>query len=317
MVQKFTKNEVKKREIFILLSVIVFLAFGYIAGNLRWITDFQLILDLFAGIFAFFIGLLALLRFITKKNSFNFLLLGIGFFTVSLLDVLHILISLDVFSDLFVIKNSDIFPSSIVFSRVFLSFIFFLSWIFAREEHREKNINERFVFLGIFFLFSIFVILVSVFSNIFSGYDEYIFAIVMQIIALGVYILTLVGYIRSKGMYYRNFEFWLVFSLTFAVLSQIFFLPFLNIEYYLMLNLSTLAKFLSYLVLLYGFLYSIYEIYKSEEEVQKELLRKNLVLSETKKKVEEAYLILRKEKWEMSKEKVAADDILRDILKKK
>jgi len=317
MIQKFTKNDVRKREIVILFSVIVFLVFGYVAGNLKWMTDFQLIVDLFAGIFAFFIGSLSLLRFVTKKNSFNFLLLAIGFFTISALDVLHILISLDVFYDLFTIRNDAIFPSSVVLSRVFLALIFFLSWMFAKEEHKEKNINERFVFLGIFFVFSIFVILLSISSSIFSVYKEYMFAIVMQMIALGVYVLTLIGYLKSGGMYYRNFEFCLITSLTFAILSQIFFLPFLNIEYYLMLNLSTLAKFLSYLVLLYGFIYSIYEIYKSEEEAQKELLRKNQILLETKKKVEEAYLILREEKWELSKGKVSVDDILKDILKKK
>jgi len=121
MIQKFTKNDVRKKEVFILLSVIVFLVFGYVAGNLKWITDFQLIVDLLAGIFAFFIGSLALLRFVTRKNSFNFLLLAIGFFSVSLLDILHILISLEVFSDLFTIRNDYIFPSSVVISRLFLS----------------------------------------------------------------------------------------------------------------------------------------------------------------------------------------------------
>lgn len=131
-----------------------------------------------------------------------------------------------------------------------------------------------------------------------------------------LYVLTLVAYIRSSGMYYRNFDFWLIFSLTFAILSQIFYLPFLNIEYYLMLNLSTLAKFLSYTVLLVGFLHSIYEMYKSEESVQKELVKKNLVLTETKKKVEEAYMVLRSEKWELGKKKGSADKILKDILKK-
>jgi len=171
--------------------------------------------------------------------------------------------------------------------------------------------------LGIFFVFSIFVILLSLSSSIFSGYREYIFAIVMQTIALGVYVLTLIGYIKSGGIYYRNFEFWLIMSLTFAILSQIFFLPFLNIDYYQMLNLSTLAKFLSYMVLFYGFMHSIYEIYKSEEDAQNELMRKNLILSETKKKVEEAYLVLREEKWELSRGKNSADSILKDILRKK
>lgn len=84
-----------------------------------------------------------------------------------------------------------------------------------------------------------------------------------------------------------------------------------------MLNLSTIAKFISYLVLLVGFLYSIYEMYKSEEDTQRELTRRNLLLTETKKKVEEAYMILRDEKWAITKSKDSVDEILKDILKKK
>ncbi len=317
MIQKFTKRDVKKKEIVILLTVIFFLIFGYVAGSLKWIQDFQLIGDLLAGIFAFFIGTLALLRFFTKKNSYNYLLLGIGFVVVATLDVFHILLTLNIFTDLFNVSNAEIFPNTVVFSRVFLALIFFLSWIFVREEHRKKSMNERFVLVAILLLFTVFIILISIFSRIFNHQREYIFAIVGQTVAMMIYILTLIGYIRSRGIYYRSFDFWLIFSLTFAILSQIFFLPFLNIEYYLMLNLSTIAKFISYLVLLVGFLYSIYEMYKSEEDTQRELTRRNLLLTETKKKVEEAYMILRDEKWAITKSKDSVDEILKDILKKK
>jgi len=312
----YSTMQVRKKEISILFSVIVFLMFGYIAGNLKWMQDFQLILDLLAGIFAFFIGTLALVRFYTKKNSINYLLLGIGFLAVGILDVLQISLTLNVFSDLFLTHDTEIFPKTVVLSRIFLSLIFFLSWIYTKEEQKEKKLNDSVVLLGILIVFSIFITLISVFSQIFVEFSDYIFAIVMQTIALMVYILTLVGYLRENGMYYRSFDFWILLSLTFGILSQIFFLPFLNIEYYLMLNLSTLAKFLSYTALLFGFLHSIYEMYKREEIAQKELLRKNLILSETKKKVEEAYMILRNEKWALSKEKGSVDKILKDILKK-
>ena len=86
-----------------------------------------------------------------------------------------------------------------------------------------------------------------------------------------------------------------------------------------MLNLSTLSKLISYVVLLIGFLQSIYEMYKREEEVQRELERKNYLLKMTKEKVEEAYMVLREEKWNISKtgKKKATDKIFKDILKAK
>ncbi len=317
MEKTFSKIEVKKKEIVILFSIIIFLVFGYVAGSLKWIQDFQLILDLLSGIFAFFIGTLALVRFYTKKNSFNYLLLGLGFVTVAVIDVLQILLELNIFTDLFSVRSGQLFPNSIVLSRFFLSLIFFLSWIFMREEHRERKLNERVVLILTTVVFSAFVVIVTFFSKLFASFEEYTFAITMQLISLCIYCLTLFGYLRSRGIYFRNFDFWLIFSITFGILSQIFFLPFLNIEYYLMINLSTFAKFLSYAILLVGFLYSVYEMYKSEEIAQKELLKKNLALSETKKKVEEAYMILRKEKWQLTKEneKNTADQIMKDILK--
>ena len=317
MEKKFTKQQVREKELVIVFAVFLFLLFAYLSGNFRWMKDFQLVIDLFASMFAFFIGILALVRFYTKKTYINYLLLGLGFVTVALLDGFHVLNSVQAFSSLFAIGVSEIFPSSMVLSRVFLSLIFFLSWFLMKEEKRVRGIKEKIAFASLLGAISVFTVVISLFTNLFVGLESYIFAIVMQTISLMIYLLTLIGYTKEEGMYYRNFDFWLIFSITFGILAQIFFLPYLNIEYELMLNLSTLAKFVSYFVLLIGFLYSIYEMYKSEERVQKELKRKNLLLSMTKRKVEEAYMILREEKWKLSKEqkKKTTDKIFKDILK--
>ncbi|KKP43411.1 MAG: PAS/PAC and GAF sensor-containing diguanylate cyclase/phosphodiesterase [candidate division WS6 bacterium GW2011_GWE2_33_157] len=317
MREKFTKNQVKEKELIILTSIFFFLLFAYLSGEFAWMKDFQLLVDLFAGIFAFFIGILSLVRFYTKRNYVNYLLLGLGFLTVSLLEVFQLLLSLQAFSDFFTMPSSEVFPSTVVLSRVFLSFVFFLSWIMTKEEYMVRAVKEKLAFVAILFAISTFVIVVSTFSNLFVGLEAYAFAIVMQTLALMFYLLTLIGYTRSRGMYFRNFDFWIIFSLTFSILSQIFFLPYLNLEYELMLNLSTLAKFISYTILLIGFLSSIYEMYKSEEKAQLELKRKNLLLTLTKRKVEEAYMILRQEKWELTKgkSKRKTDKIFKDILR--
>ena len=317
MREKFTKNQVKEKELIILTSIFFFLLFAYLSGEFAWMKDFQLLVDLFAGIFAFFIGILSLVRFYTKRNYVNYLLLGLGFLTVSLLEVFQLLLSLQAFSDFFTMPSSEVFPSTVVLSRVFLSFVFFLSWIMTKEEYMVRAVKEKLAFVAILFAISTFVIVVSTFSNLFVGLEAYAFAIVMQTLALMFYLLTLIGYTRSRGMFFRNFDFWIIFSLTFSILSQIFFLPYLNLEYELMLNLSTLAKFISYTILLIGFLSSIYEMYKSEEKAQLELKRKNMLLTLTKRKVEEAYMILRQEKWELTKgkSKRKTDKIFKDILR--
>ena len=317
--EKFTKNEIKEKELLILISIFFFLFFAYMSGEFYWMKDFQLLVDLFSGIFAFFIGTLALLRFYTKRNFTNYLLLGLGFVIVGFIDILQIFLSLNAFSDFFSLHTLEIFPSSVVLSRVFLSLIFFLSWLLMKEEYRAKAFKEKLAFVGLLFSISAFISIVSIFSNLFEGLETYTFAIVMQTAALMIYLLTLVGYTRSRGMFYRNFDFWIIFALSFSILSQIFYLPYLNLEYELMINLSTLAKFISYTILLIGFLHSIYEMYKSEEKAQRDLKRKNALLILTKQKVEEAYLVLREEKWKLTKDskKKKTDKIFKDILKNK
>ena len=318
MKEKYSKKQVQEKEILILVSVLIFLFLAYISGDFLWFKDFQLLIDMFSGIFAFFIGTLALVRFYTKRNFTNYLLLGLGFLTVGILDIFQIFLSLDSFSDFFSVNSSEVFPTSVVLSRVFLSLIFFLSWILMKEEYRSRVLKEKLAFVGVLVSISVFVSVISIFSNIFKELEGYMFAIVLQTISLMMYLLTLVGYTRSRGMYFRNFDFWIVFALTSSIFSQIFYLPYLNIEYELMINLSALAKFFSYLILLFGFLHGIYEMYESEKKAQLELKRKNKLLTLTKQKVEEAYMVLREEKWELTKSKEKkTDKIFKDILRNK
>jgi len=226
---------------------------------------------------------------------------------------------MNMFSDLIVSSPFQMFPSSMVLSRFFLALVFFLSWIFTQSEKKEQGGKDRIALTGFLIILSTFIIMVASFTKLFEGFESYTFAISMQTISLFIYLITLIGYTRDEGLYYRSFDFWIQFSLVFSILSQIFFLPYLNLEYELMLNLSTISKLISYVVLLIGFLQSIYEMYKREEEVQRELERKNYLLKMTKEKVEEAYMVLREEKWNISKtgKKKATDKIFKDILKAK
>ena len=157
MKEKYSKKQVQEKEILILVSVLIFLFLAYISGDFLWFKDFQLLIDMFSGIFAFFIGTLALVRFYTKRNFTNYLLLGLGFLTVGILDIFQIFLSLDSFSDFFSVNSSEVFPTSVVLSRVFLSLIFFLSWILMKEEYRSRVLKETLAFVGVIVSISVFV----------------------------------------------------------------------------------------------------------------------------------------------------------------
>jgi hypothetical protein len=319
MKEQFSKKNIDAKTFVIFITIAIFLLFAYLGAQFNWLSDFNLFINLIGGIFALFIGLLSLLRFYTKKNRFNYLFLGLGFLAISVVEIVQVLVVITAFRDLFSIDTTQAFPISEVLSRVFLSLILFLSWLFRKEDQKETQPNEKLAYVGLLLGISTTIILVSLTTQIFANYQQYMLSIIGQTVSLMIYILAITGYIRSKGIRTSNFDFWIIFSLSFSIISQFFFLPYLNLEYKLMLNLATLAKFVSYIVLLLGFLNSIYEIYKKEEKAQKELERKNLILNETKKKVEEAYMLLRSEKWQLTKtkEKSTADRIMKDILNNK
>jgi hypothetical protein len=298
--EKLDRTHVGLQFLMMMLSLLAFLILACFVGEIVWITDFQYFVVLISGVFAIFIGLIALLRYYTQKANLIFLLLGIGFLAVGLLDIVQLVIDVGGFETLFVYRPGEVYPFSAILSRGFLSLILFLSWLSAeRIENGESLIEaERRVVLLVVTLFISFSGVVSYFilSNVIS---ESLWVVMVGTATLMLLLLSFVGHMFRKGWKYDNFAFWLIFAISFLILSQIFFLPFLNIEYYSMVNLSIWAKFFSYLALLTGFLNSIYEMYQRELLTQRELERKNRLLDETKKKVEEAYLVVRKEKWDL------------------
>ena len=84
------KFEVNKKMLLILITVLAFLIFAYISGSIVWMKDILLFVELISALLAIFIGTLALVRFYTKKSRLTFLLLGIGFLFVGVLEVVQI-----------------------------------------------------------------------------------------------------------------------------------------------------------------------------------------------------------------------------------
>jgi hypothetical protein len=309
------KKHIELQFLALLFGVLSFLFLGYFAGEIVWIKDFQYFITLISGIFAIFIGILALVRFYTKKTNTNFLFIGIGFLGVGILDVLQVMLDVGSFESLFTYTPSGVYPLTTVISQLFLSLLLFVSWFVGRDKKKSKRRENMImvVDIGIFVLF----IGVMVYLAIYNPVSETLLVTILGLLALMFLTLTVLGYLFKKNWKYDNFDFWVLFCLVFAIVAQIFYLPFLNLEYGNMMNISVWARFFSYLGLLAGFLNSIYELYQREVEIQEELAQKNKLLKETKNKVEEAYMFLRKEKWDITKKKGVADKILKDIVESK
>lgn len=306
---KLSKTHVDAQFLALILGVISFLVMGYMAGEIVWLKDFQYLVGLISGIFAVFVGILALLRFYTKKTDMNFLFLGIGFVGVGILEVVQILGSLGGFEELLSYTPTDVYPLTSIIAKLFLSLLFFVSWFVSRNSGEKSKRYEKWVMFSVIGMFVVFAGSAAIVATN-GSMSETLLATILGLASLMFLSVALLGYLFNREWKYNNFDFWLIFSLSFAIVSQMFYLPFMNLEYSNMMNISVWAGFISYLGLLVGFLNSIYEMYEREVMAQKEL-------KETKAKVEAAYMVLRKEKWSLTKKKGTADKIFKDIIKSK
>lgn len=310
------KFEMHKKVLLLFIIVLAFLIFAYLSGEISWMQDILLFVQLIASLTAVFIGLLALVRFYTKKSKLTYLVLGLGFLFVGFLDSIQIFSSLNSFQDLLASSSTEIFPLTMVLSKAFLSVIFFLSYVVRKDYENPDRKKEKRILL---IVVSIFVILMTVFlllTNILDNYQEYLPAVIGGVLSIVLLLASIVGNWRENTWKYESFEYWEIFSMVFLLISCIFFLPFLNLEYELLSLFSVFAQCFSYVLLLIGFLVSIYEMYSRESEYLKELKEKNESILEAKNSVEDAYLLLRKEKWDIArgKGKDEMEGILKDVM---
>ncbi len=301
--EKLDRTHIKLQFLMLLLGLISFLVLAVSVGNIVWIADFRDFVVLISGIFALFIGVIALLRYYTQKELATYLFLGVGFLGVGILDLAQIVLESGGFTNLFQ-SSPEVYSFTTILSKGFLSFLIFVSWFVGRRQNKEvlevrtvkKEKTVMILVSSVFFLFAGFLISLSLSQWI----SESVLVVVAGVFSLLLLVLSLLGYIFRRNWQYSNLDFWIIFSISFLILSQIFYLPFLNLEYFNMVNLSVWSQLIAYIGLLTGFLNSIYEMFQRERKILEELEKKNSIIEESKKKIEEAYLVTRKEKWDLA-----------------
>lgn len=285
MKKELSSKHIKEQFLLLLVADASFLLFAVFIGDLKWFTDFRDFVLLISGIFAIFSGIISMLRYSAQKDSIQYFILGIGLVGVGILDIISLLMTLENFEALFS-SGDSIYSFRMIFSKCFLSFLLFFSCFLEVDNIRMKK--KSFRILG-FFIFIILTASFLIYSKILGGFTEEYMTISFSVLSLILLVVAGMGYLCKKNWKYENIDFWIIFSISFFILSQIFYIPFLNLETEYAVDLSVLAQFFGYVSMLFGFLASIRDLYVREIEEQKEL-------EFTKKKVEEAYLTLRKEK---------------------
>lgn len=237
---------------------------GYFLSDFNWQGGVTLhtVIETAATLLAFFVGILALIRYISQEDI-KFLYIGAGFVGTALLDAYHAIVTSAYFLPLMPTAYAQLVPWSWSASRLFLSLLMCVSWLLSIKHQNNPTLTVKpssvFLMTGAATVscFMVFTALpmppISTESSFIHRPFEFISAV--------FFLIALVGYLR-KGMWRDDdFEHWLVLSLIVGLTIQTIFMPFSAHINDTEFNAAHLLKELSYLLVLTGLLVSLYQSY--------------------------------------------------------
>lgn len=272
-----SKNQ-RKKIVYVAVCLTLFLSFWFVRG-FTWQGNTQLhtLMELAATMLATFIGVMALVRFYSKKNN-TFLLIGVGFLGTASLDGYHALVTSSFFDQVLPSAPSSLIPWSWNASRLFLSVLMFLSWwVWRREtlQGEDGKLHEKSIFLIVgamtlstFLFFAFFPLPPAYYpENIFGRPEEFVSAV--------FFLVALIGYYQKGKWKDSSFEHWIVLSLLIGFMSQVMFMPFSLRLFDGMFDVAHLLKNISYLCVLTGLFSNMYQLFNQLEQ-QKEQLEEEI-----------------------------------------
>ena len=251
-----------------LTGILLTVSYFFLRGS-SWKGSEQLhtLMEVAATLLAMIIGIMALVRFYSKKNN-TFLIIGAGFIGTACLDGYHALVTSSWFKAYLPSDLPALIPWSWVASRLFLSIILWLSYIAWKREDRLGSagiIKEKTIFALITlatlssFIFFIYVPLPAAY------YPDIFFHRPEEFIPGLFFIAALIGYLKKGWWKHNAFEHWLVLALIINVVGQTVFMSFSSELFDIEFDLAHLLKKASYLAVMTGLFISMYGSFRQIE----------------------------------------------------
>jgi len=240
------------------------------------------LMEVAATLLALMVGILGLIRYYIKKLN-TFLFIGSGFLGTALLDCYHAVVTSSWFMETFPSPLPSLIPWSWFASRIYLAFSLWLSWYFwQREEKRggRRRLNEWQVYL-FSALFTVATFIFFAFVHLPRAYyPNAFFHRPQELIAALFFLLALGGYWRKGWWRHDVFEYWLLLSLVDGFLGQAVFMSFASKNFDGMFDVAHLLKKVSYIMVLIGLLYSLYQLLRQAEDNVQRLEQSRLALQQ-------------------------------------
>ena len=288
----------------------------------RGSTELHTIMEVVGSSLALAVGLLALVRFYTKKNN-TYLLLGTAFFGTALLDGYHAVVTSSFFDQWFPSPAPSLIPWSWNASRTFLALLMALSyWAWRREQKMGPagSIRESRVYWGVgaltlfsFYFFAFVPLPRAYYPELFFGRPE-------EFVAGALFVAAFVGY-RKKGAWVRDpFEKMVLYSLIVGFTSQIVFMSRSFSLFDAMFDCAHLLKLVSYAIVLAGLLVNMYGLFVQAERGKEALAESNRTLEreliarrETEEQLRQANAANERRAEQLQASRTAALNIMQDV----
>ena len=267
-----------------LISAAVIAALGIALQPASWKGTPQLhtLMELAATMLALVVGVVALIRYYSKKQN-TYLFIGIGFFGTAFLDGYHAVVTSSFFSQYLPSGLITLIPWSWNASRTFLAILMVLSfWAWRREQRlgAAGQISERLVYamVGLLTLASFLCFTLLPLPR--AYYPEFFFGRPEEFIAGALFLVALMGYLHKSAWRHDQFENWLVLSLVLGFICQVVIMSRSFALFDSMFDLAHSLKIVSYLCVLTGLFINTYHSFSEAQESRETLVKSNASLIE-------------------------------------
>jgi signal transduction histidine kinase len=251
---------------YVLLMTALAVAAVLVHGRPGWSgPSLHPILETIATTIAFSLGVLALVRFYSKKNNV-FLFLGTGFLGTAVIDAYHAVASGRL------VGGGPAGPdtSSWLASRAFLAFFLCLNWIGWRRERvmgPAGRVGERPIYILTALLAGATILGLRVWGTSATAPPS------LELVPAYLFLLALAGYLVKAHWRDNAFDHWLVISLVISLGADGFLMPFAGSPQGAAFELAHALKLVGYLCVGTGLLISVYSTFRQAEESTAALMR--------------------------------------------
>lgn len=275
---------------YVLLVALIILIFLPLKKS-EWTGNQELhtLLEVSSTILAFFVGVVALIRYYTKKET-TILLLGVGFLGTGLLEAYHAAATSSFYSLYFPSSTDSLIAWSSFSSRIFLS-VFMAAGILAwRHEMRtsRKLVRDTVIYIETALLALINFVFFS-FIELPSAYAEgSLIGRPTEFIPGFFFLLAFIGYIEQGKWKTDHFDYTVTLFLVTGIATQFFVNPLSTHLFDSSFHYGQILKIFGYSIVFLGLLVNTYFLFKEAENSRHKLALQNLELTQAKDKLEKA-----------------------------